>query len=615
MMRVEFENMDSQAERLLAPAPLLWSGSTVTLAEAEALGLDSLQLLRVVAAGKVLLHCRMGPTLGHLVELDSLPNDPYTRGKEIPAPKFMPTDAVEISQAGLFPLTDSREIANALLVDGVDGDVEIVAVQATAGRWFVPTKTLRVPVKALEVSAKVMKTIRDHLASRISPAQIEHKTSGAASSHESGMSTGSPVGGSKAKELFSTAVQKYCSDPDGLPQKLASAREIRQRKNFLLMFAEFMGDFPINRITPDDLRQFRDVHLRAVPAKANNLPKSLKRDSMPETIKAIKESGTEWPLLSLDARQERMAHLLRMFAWLQAKRWIDVNPASPLQGESGVSKSELKEEKRRQSKVPGKDEGRGPFTDGELLLIFGTPQYATGDGRHVTMGNQTWSPFEYWLPVLALYTGCRIGELCQLHLSDVRQEQGIWVLDLNESTPDKRLKNDGTSVRLVPLHSGLIELGFLSYCDRLRSEGFRRVFPELTYAETDARYAKEPIRKMSRMLADLGMPRNAGKVFHCFRHNANDALLRADVPKLGSVDVRLRTFIRHKIMGHQLAPDVNSRHYTSCTVDEMAELMKGVSYTLPPITSFNIEAGLQAVRRALDRKKDNRRGKEDLGPP
>jgi len=220
MMRVEFAGMDSQAERLLAPAPLLGSGSTVTLAEAETLGVNCLQLLRVVAAGKAVLHCRMGLTRGHLVAPQSLPNDHYLGVKEIPAPKLMPSDAVESSQAGLFPLPDSPVIANALLVDGVDGNVEIVAVQATAGRWFVPDKTLRVPVKALEVSTNVVKTIRDHLASRISPAEIQHERSGAASRLESGTSAALPHGGVRAKELFSKAVEKYCSDPDGLPQKL-----------------------------------------------------------------------------------------------------------------------------------------------------------------------------------------------------------------------------------------------------------------------------------------------------------------------------------------------------------------------------------------------------------
>lgn len=162
-------------------------------------------------------------------------------------------------------------------------------------------------------------------------------------------------------------------------------------------------------------------------------------------------------------------------------------------------------------------------------MVFSVPHYKTGDGRHVTKGNETWYPFQYWLPPLALYHGCRISELCQMHLDNVTQVEGIWVLDVNDKTKDKSIKTDDTSERCIPVHPTVIELGFLDYCERLRSEGFRRVFPELTFSLSAARYAKERKRKMSAMLASLGMPRDGALVFHNVRHTANFALGRARV--------------------------------------------------------------------------------------
>jgi integrase len=469
---------------------------------------------------------------------------------------------------------------------------------------------LIVAVGAIEVEANAVVAIRGHLVKRLPQEEIDREI--AMQQAFGGPSGGQSNFGRRADRLFSAALDAYCADPDGLPSRLVSAIEIRQRKNSMLLFAEFMGDMPLGKITSDLLRQYREGPLRQIPAKANTLPKALKQDTMAATIKAIKDSGVNWPLLSQEMRQERMAHLGRLFAWLYAKEWINFNPAASLAGEQGVSKADRIKNKRQQrvEKGAGDDEeGRPPFTLDELRLIFGQQQYTT-----VVKANATWYPFEYWLPLLGLYAGCRISEVSQLHLSDVREVSGVWVLDLNENTPDKKLKTDTTSFRLIPLHLKLVELGFLRYCETLRQAGFLRVFPELSYSTSDARYAKEPIRKMSAMLKALGMPRNGDKVFHCLRHNLNDVLSRVPMTTLPYADENLRKFIRHKIMGHKQADDVNAQHYTSSTIDEAACLVAGVEYDLPLIEPFNAESGLRAVKTAFAKKKDHRRGQEDMGP-
>lgn len=615
LMRVELAGMDSQALKLLKPAPALAVGATITLAEADALGVDCRQLLQIAAAGRLKLFCRLANITGHLLNPDDLPEDPLTGGKDIPRARFMPSTAVEAVQSDVLQIPDAPQVANAILSEGIDRSVEIVALEVKPRQWFVPSQTLVVAVGALEVETNAVAVIRGHLVKRLPQVEIDREL--AVRQAVGGVAGGQVNFGPRADRLFSAAVEAYCVDPDGLPSRVASATEIRQRKHAMLLFAEFMGDMPLGQITSEVLRQYREGPLRQIPAKANNLPKTLKQDTMRETIKAIKDAGIDWPLLSLEMRQERMAHLGRLFAWLHAKEWINFNPAASLAGEHGISKADRIKHKREQraSKGAGDDEdGRQPFTAEELKLIFGQQQYVTGDGRHVVGGNAAWYPFEYWLPLLGLYAGCRISEVCQLHLSDVRAVSGVWVLDLNENTPDKKLKTDATSFRLIPLHHKLVELGFLEYCETLRKAGFQRVFPELSYSSTDARYAKEPIRKMSAMLKALGMPRNGGKVFHCLRHNLNDALARVPMATLPYADQNLRKFIRHKIMGHKQADDVNAQHYTSSTIDEAASLVAGVSYDLPPVVPFSIEAGLEAVRISLTKKKGHRRGQEDMGP-
>jgi integrase len=615
LMRVELAGMDSQVLKLLKPAPVLAIGATITLAEAETLGVDCRQLLQIAAAGRLRLLCRLANITGHLLNPDDLQDDPVTGGKDIPRARFMPPTAVEAVQNDVLAIPDARQVANAILAQGVEQSVEIVALEVKLGQWFVPSKTLRVAVDMLQVEVNAVTAIRSHLLKRLPQEEIDREL--ALRQAVGGAPGGQANFGPRADRLFSEAVDAYCADPDGLPSRLASAIEIRQRKNTMLLFAEFMGDMPLGRITSDVLRQYREGPLRQIPAKANTLPKTIRQHTMMATIKAIKDAEIDWPLLSLEMRQERMAHLARLFAWLYAKEWINFNPAASLAGEHGISKAERIKHKRQQriSKGTNDDEdGRQPFTVEELKRIFAQQQYSTGDGRHVVGGNAAWYPFEYWLPLLGLYAGCRISEVCQLHLSDVRQVSGVWVLDLNENTPDKKLKTDATSFRLIPLHPRLVELGFLKYCETLRQAGFQRVFPELSYSSSDARYAKEPIRKMSAMLKALGMERNGEKVFHCLRHNLNDALARVPMAALPYADQNLRKFIRHKIMGHKQADDVNAQHYSSSTIDEAASLVAGVVYELPWIESFKVESGVQAIKTAFTKKMGHRRGQEDMGP-
>ena len=313
--------------------------------------------------------------------------------------------------------------------------------------------------------------------------------------------------------------------------------------------------------------------------------------------------------MSRGMQHERVLWLSRLFAWLFKKEWIKADPALSLRGESGLTRAERNELKHSTDED---DEGRGPFEPHELQAIFGQSWFASGNGAHFKKP-RIWYPFEFWLPLLGLYAGCRIKEASQLHLSDVKKyDFDGWYIDINRNTKDKSLKND-QSKRVVPLHPVLIELGFVDYCDRLKKAGYQRVFPELTWAKSDAKYAKESGRKMSLMLQQLGMPRDSMHVFHCLRHNMNNALIRVSSLSL-PFDEGLKNFIRYTLMGHKPGDDVNVRHYTKATSEEMAALVNVLDYGLPKIAKFDIEFGLRQVMVAGGNKDGSRHGREDMGP-
>ena len=130
---------------------------------------------------------------------------------------------------------------------------------------------------------------------------------------------------------------------------------------------------------------------------------------------------------------------------------------------------------------------RHAFSNVELQTIF--------SGAGVAAFEKARFPVELWGVLLLLYTGARSGEISQLRPSDCLQdEDGIWYIriiagaDEDEDDNDyastegqvshqKTTKNDA-SVRKVPLHPQLIELGCLNFSETaVRREW---LFPEST---------------------------------------------------------------------------------------------------------------------------------------
>src|SRR5690606_15999468 len=102
---------------------------------------------------------------------------------------------------------------------------------------------------------------------------------------------------------------------------------------------------------------------------------------------------------------------------------------------------------------------------------------------------------------------------------------GIDTISILDDDFNKRLKNN-SSRRIIPIHSKLIQLGFLSYAQQIKKG---RLFPELP--ENPARtgdFTKEPSRRFTayRRKAGVGSDittsdavtvQRSNKTFHSFR--------------------------------------------------------------------------------------------------
>lgn len=157
-----------------------------------------------------------------------------------------------------------------------------------------------------------------------------------------------------------------------------------------------------------------------------------------------------------------------------------------------------------------KNDGYAFFESRDLAKIF-APENLLSCGK----------PHEFWLPLLGIYTGARLNELCQIELADIRMNSnGTLVLDFAESG-GKRLKT-AASARTIPLHPSLVALGFLDYLEDVKEMGATRVFPYLRHTEK-AGFGDVASEAFARYMKSIGLG-NSGKVFHSLRKTANNTL-------------------------------------------------------------------------------------------
>ena len=170
--------------------------------------------------------------------------------------------------------------------------------------------------------------------------------------------------------------------------------------------------------------------------------------------------------------------------------------------------------------------------------------------------------YQFWIPLLGLYTGARREELCQLYVEDLKvDDNGIWYLDILTDTPDKTLKNQ-SSKRIVPLHPFVIEMGFPQYVKTLEQTG--RIFPELTKSKAGKKYGHYVGKWFNGLLGKMGIkpddPKNEpNKTLHSFRHGFITMLTQAGVDSI----------ILKQVVGHSEKGVTFSNYFKGFTVKQL----------------------------------------------
>ena len=109
----------------------------------------------------------------------------------------------------------------------------------------------------------------------------------------------------------------------------------------------------------------------------------------------------------------------------------------------------------------------------------------------------------------------RTNEMCQILLSQVKKEIGIWFIFIEDSEETK-VKTQN-AIRKVPVHPQLIDLGFVDYETTQKKSKRSRLFWELS-EDRDGFASKVSRHYNEKFLPAIGVWKKHVKVLYCVRH-------------------------------------------------------------------------------------------------
>ncbi len=285
------------------------------------------------------------------------------------------------------------------------------------------------------------------------------------------------------------------------------------RRTLNLVIDVIGADKPITSLEQEDVRQVRDT-LMKLPS---NYMKS--KAMQGKSLKEVLASDEGKQMLSLKTQDKYYSMFRTFLNWCVAEEYIVAAPGAKIKI-TGASKIKANAQ-----------DSRHPFSEEQLAHMLTTPLYTgcLSETRRSTPGKQIIRDGKFWIPLIGLYSGLRLGEIVQLRITDIKTQDGIAYFDIarGEGEEDKQLKT-WSSRRQVPVHPALIDAGFLVYVEKQRKKkADDRIFPDIKPGG-DGYYSALFSKWFSRYLKAIGIKTDKTS-FHSFRHNFKDALVLGGV--------------------------------------------------------------------------------------
>lgn len=313
---------------------------------------------------------------------------------------------------------------------------------------------------------------------------------------------------SPSTPLLSVAISKWVEEKSRTRwvQKTADAHRIWADR-----FVAVAGDRPLEAYGKADAREFKEI-LMALPANWSQHPKL---DGKNISDAAAIARKLDLAPMAVSNTNKILGFVAAFWNWAKAN--YDEVTTNPFDGMKLKKSAKARDE-------------RHPFTPEELRIIFHAPLYTGCQSLKAWRTPGDFVPRDsglYWVPLIALFTGARSGEIIQLYASDVAEEDGILRFQLTDNGDDQRVKT-ASSRRLTPIHPTLQDLGLMDLVEKRRKGSVQRLFPDLKPG-SDGYYSSAYSRKFRHFLEKLGI-KHEKNAFHSFRHCFEDACRDSRIP-------------------------------------------------------------------------------------
>lgn len=341
-----------------------------------------------------------------------------------------------------------------------------------------------------------------------------------------------------------TLFHTYKAKHDWVPKTAADASRV------LSIAKSIIGENkPFKTLGIEDVKAVRDA-IASIPPNYVKLAAN-KGISPKEAIKA----NTDGHTLSLNTQDKYFTMFRQLLIWAHHEGYIDKIPGEgvKLAGSAKVD-------------ATGK---RKPYSKEQLQAIFASPLYKghkSETTRHKS-GSELVRDGKYWVPLIAIFSGMRMGEIVQLLVSDIKTQDGVAYFDVSKSEGEDKTLKTQSSVRKVPVHKVLLDLGLLDH-----AHGSGRMFPDIKKGQ-DGYFSHNFSKWWGRYARQIKVS-TKDTAFHSFRHSFKDALQSAEAPE----------YVSKALMGHA-GNDVHAAYGSGPSLSLLKKIIDTVSYSfeLPPL--------------------------------
>jgi len=285
------------------------------------------------------------------------------------------------------------------------------------------------------------------------------------------------------------------------------------------------GKKPVAMITINDVVEWYDLFSQC-PQKYKT---RLKVKTMKEAI--AKNADSDVPINQPATVQKDISHLRTFFEWAKKLNLIAHDPVG-----------KLKVEKRKKPEADDTDKG---YSIDELKAIFQLKPFQAPPAER---------GYRFWVPLLALFTGSRMGEICGMDASDVCTDGERWWFMIHSTKTAKKYP--------CPVHNELIKIGFLNHLKKRQKAG-GKLFPDAPIGSPN-RNAYAPVSQWWDHLLTGAKLKRPGVNVHAFRHSFITA----------TRDSHINDHMSMALVGHSSGSKVHADYGDAAGVIARDEAMK-----------------------------------------